>query len=186
MWIHYQGTMDCFTGMCMVLFPLLDVIDLIIDGIFYEKVNSNSNTLLSDNDVKTYKAIIFTFVVLGAMAAVINIGVFLFVFIRRRKIAYKENESSVPLQFSPFITWFEDIPQIVVCLLIAFTMKDFLSAEVQLTKAIFTIGKSLFHLAYFRLTQREDGDFCSCSAELFGNVLLLVCGLVLLGYLSSY
>lgn len=178
--------MDCFTRMCMVLFPLLDVIDLFIDGIFYEKVNLNSDNLLSDNEVKTYKAIIFTLVVLGSMAAVINIGVFLFVFIRRRKIAYNENENSAPLQFSPFITWFEDIPQIVVCLLISFTIQDFLSAEVQLTKAIFTIGKSLFHLAYFRLTQKEDGGFCSCSAELFGNVLLLVCGLVLLGYLSSF
>lgn len=88
----------------MVLFPLLDVIDLIIDGIFYEKVNLNSDNLLSDNEAKTFKAIIFTFLVLGAMAAVINISVLLIVFIRQRKIAYKENESSVPLQFSSFIT----------------------------------------------------------------------------------
>lgn len=178
--------MDCFNGISMVLFPLLDVIDLIIDGIFYEKVNLNSNNLLSDNEAKTFKAIIFTFLVLGAMAAVINICVFLFVFIRQRKIAYEENESSVPLQFSSVITWFEDMPQIVVCLLISFTIKDFLSAEVQLTKAIFTIGKSLFHLAFFRLTQRKYGDFCSYSAELVGNILLLVCSLVLLGYLSSF
>lgn len=178
--------MHCFTGISIVLFPLLDVIDLIIDGIFYEKVNLNSDNLLSDNEATTFKAIIFTFLVLGAMAAVINICVLLIVFIRQRKIAYKENESSVPLQFSSFITWFEDMPQIVVCLLISFTIKDFLSAEVQLTKATFTIGKSLLHLAFFRLTQREDGDFCSCSAELVGNILLLVCGLVLLGYLSSF
>lgn len=178
--------MHCFTGISMVLFPLLDVIDLIIDGIFYEKVNLNSDNLLSDNEAKTFKAIIFTFLVLGAMATVINISVFLIVFIRQRKIAYKENESSVPLQFLTFITWFEDMPQIVVCLLISFTIKDFLSAEVQLTKATFTIGKSLLHLAFFRLTQREDGDFCSCSAELVGNISLLVCGLVLLGYLSSF
>lgn len=186
LWIHYQGTMDCFTGMCMVLFSLLDVIDLTIDGIFYEKVNSNSNKFLSDKSANTYKAIIFAFVVLGALAAVINIGVFLFVFFRRRKFAWKENESGVPLQFLSFITWCEDIPQIIVCLLIAFTMKHYLSAEVQYTKAVFTVGKSLFHLAYFCLTQRKDEEFSSCSAEVSGNVLLLVCGFVLLAYLGSF
>lgn len=72
--------MHCFTGISMVLFPLLDVIDLNIDGIFYEKVNLNSDNLLSDNEAKTFKAIIFTFLVFGAMAAVINISVLLFLF----------------------------------------------------------------------------------------------------------
>lgn len=45
----------------MVLFPLLDVIDLIMDGIFYDKVKSNSNNALSNEDAKDYKAIILTF-----------------------------------------------------------------------------------------------------------------------------
>lgn len=137
--------MGCFTGMGMVLFPLMDVIDLIIDGIFCETVSSNSNNVLSKNERKTYKTIFSTFVGFGVMAAVINIGVFLVTFIRQRKIAYKEDESSLPLHFSSFITCFKDLPQIIVCLLIAFKTKYFLNAVVQVTKAIITIQKSLFH-----------------------------------------
>lgn len=178
--------MGCFTGMGMVLFPLMDVIDLIIDGIFCETVSSNSNNVLSKNERKTYKTIFSTFVGFGVMAAVINIGVFLVTFIRRRKIAYKEDESSLSLHFSSFITCFKDLPQIIVCLLIVFKTKYFLNAVVQVTKAIITIQKSLFHLLYFCFTKREDEMSYSCFAEVFGNVLLLVCGVVLLAYLSNY
>lgn len=178
--------MHWLTGIFMVLFPLLDVIDLIMDGIFYEKVKSNSNNVLTDDNAKDYKAIILTFLVVGIMVAVINIGLYIATVIRQRNIACKDSEITVPLQLSPFMTWLEDVPQIVICLIVAFKIKTFLSEEVQLAKAIFTIAKSILYLAYFRLTRGEERSYWLFYTEVVGNGLLLLCGMVLLGRLGRF
>ena len=109
--------MDVFIGFLMILFPLLDVTDLILDGIFHDGVKSNSDGLLTPEDARDFKAPIFTFFILGCMAALINVGVFITVFIGQRGIACKPNESILPLYVMPFITWFEDLPQIALCLI---------------------------------------------------------------------
>lgn len=178
--------MNWLTAIFMVLFPLLDIIDLIMDGIFYDKVKSNSNNVLSDDDAKDYKAIILTFVVVGIMGAVINIVLFIATVIRQRNIACKDSEITVPLQLSPFMTWLEDVPQIVICLIVAFKIEAFLSEEVQLAKAIFTLAKSMLYLAYFRLTKGEERSYWLFYADIFGNGLLLLCGIVLLGRLGRF
>ena len=44
--------MDVFTGFLMILFPLLDITDLILDGIFHDEVKSNSDGLLTPEDAR--------------------------------------------------------------------------------------------------------------------------------------
>lgn len=65
----------------MVFFLFLDVIDFIMDGIFYDKVKLNLNNVLSNEDVKDYKVIILIFVVVGIMVILINIGLFIVIVI---------------------------------------------------------------------------------------------------------
>lgn len=182
----FNVKMNWLTAIFMVLFPLLDVIDLIMDGIFYDKVKSNSNNALSNEDAKDYKAIILTFVVVGIIVTLINIGLFIATAIRQRNIACKDSEITVPLELSPFMTWLEDVPQIVICLIVAFKIEAFLSEEVQLAKAIFTIAKSVLYLSYFRLTRGEERSYWLFYTEIIGNGLLLICGAVLLGRLGRF
>lgn len=182
----FNVKMNWLTAIFMVLFPLLGVIYLIMDGIFYDKVKSNSNNVLTYEDAKDYKAIILTFFVVGIMVTLINIELFIATAIRQRNIACKDSEIIVPLQLSPFMTWLEDVPQIVICLIVAFKIEAFLSEEVQLAKAIFTIAKSILYLAYFRLTKGEERSYWLLYTEILGNGLLLLCGAVLLGRLGRF
>lgn len=182
----FNVKMNWLTAIFMVLFPLLDVIDLIMDGIFYDKVKSNSNNALSNEDAKDYKAIILTFFVVGIMVTLINIELFIATAIRQRNIACKDSEITVPLELSPFVTWLEDVPQIVICLIVAFKIESFLSEEVQLAKAIFTIAKSVLYLSYFRLTRGEERSYWLFYTDIIGNGLLLICGAVLLGRLGRF
>lgn len=176
--------MNWLTGMLLVLFPLLDVIDLIMDGVFFHNVKSNSNHVLSQDEAKDYKAIILTFVVVGIMGSVINIGYIIVTVIQHRKLECKDSEITVPLQLSPFMTWLEDVPQIVICLIVAFKIEAFLSEEIQLAKAIFTIAKSMLYLAYFWLTKGKERSYWLYYADIIGNGLLLVCSIVLLARLG--
>lgn len=126
------------------------------------------------------------FFVVGIMVTLINIELFIATAIRQRNIACKDSEITVPLQLSPFMTWLEDVPQIVICLIVAIKIEAFLSEEVQLAKAIFTIAKSILYLAYFRLTKGEERSYWLLYTEILGNGLLLLCGVVLLGRLGRF
>lgn len=182
----FNVKMNWVTALFMVLFPLLDIANLVLDGMFYDKVKTNSRNVLTDDDAKDYKAIILTFVVVGIMVTVINIGLFIPTAIRKRNIAFKDSEITVPLELSPIMTWLEDVPQIVICLIVAFKTEAFLSEEVQLAKAIFTIAKSILYLSYFRLTRGEDRGYWLFYTEIIGNGLLLLSGAVLLGRLGRF
>ena len=178
--------MDVFIGFLMILFPLLDVTDLILDGIFHDGVKSNSDGLLTPEDARDFKAPIFTFFILGCMAVLINVGVFITVYIGQRGIAYKPNESILPLYVMPFITWFEDLPQIVLCLIVAFKIDTWIDKDVQLAKAIFTIGRALVQLVYLSITRnRYERSWLHISIVL-GNIFLLLSAIVLLIRLGHF
>ena len=133
----------------MVMFPLFDVIDVFLDGFFYDNVKENSDSLLSVDEKDTLKGTILTFLVLGCMATVINIGIFVLHFLQQRKLKPEERESRRPLQLSPFMTLLKDLPQVIICLIVAFELETYICAHVQLGKAIFTIGKSVFYIGVF-------------------------------------
>ena len=178
--------MDVFIGFLMILFPLLDVTDLILDGIFHDVVKSNSDGLLTPEDARDFKAPIFTFFILGCMAVLINVGVFITVYISQRGIAYKPNESILPLYVMPFITWFEDLPQIALCLIVAFKIDTWIDKDVQLAKAIFTIGRALVQLVYLSITRnRYERSWLHISIVL-GNIFLLLSAIVLLTRLGHF
>lgn len=120
------------------------------------------------------------------MVTLINIELFIATAIRQRNIACKDSEITVPLELSPFVTWLEDVPQIVICLIVAIKIEAFLSEEVQLAKAIFTIAKSVLYLSYFRLTRGEERSYWLFYTDIIGNGLLLICGAVLLGRLGRF
>ena len=102
------------------MFPLFDVIDVFLDGFFYDNVKENSDSLLSVDEKDTLKGTILTFLVLGCMATVINIGIFILHFLQQRKLKPEERESKLPLQSSPLITLLKDLPHILICLILAF------------------------------------------------------------------
>ena len=178
--------MDVFIGILMILFPLLDVTDLILDGIFHHEVKSNSDGLLTPEDARNFKAPIFTFFILGCMAVLINVGVFITMYIGQRGIAYKPNESRLPLFVMPFITWFEDLPQIALCLIVAFKIDTWIDKDVQLAKAIFTIGRALVQLVYLSITRnRYERSWLHISIVL-GNIFLLLSAIALLTRLGHF
>lgn len=79
--IIFNVKMNWLIVIFMVFFLFLDVIDFIMDGIFYDKVKLNLNNVLSNEDVKDYKVIILIFVVVGIMVILINIGLFIVIVI---------------------------------------------------------------------------------------------------------
>lgn len=79
--IFFNVKMNWLIVIFMVFFLFLDVIDFIMDGIFYDKVKLNLNNVLSNEDVKDYKVIILIFVVVGIMVILINIGLFIVIVI---------------------------------------------------------------------------------------------------------
>ena len=173
----------------MVMFPLFDVTDVFLDGFFYDNVKENSDSLLSVDEKNTLKGTILTFLVLGCMATVINIGIFILHFLQQRKLKPEERESKLPLQWSPFMTLLKDLPQVIICLIVAFELETYICAHVQLGKAIFTIGKSVFYLVYFLLTLRKkwkDKKPVLSIIDCGGNTLLLLCSIVLLYRLGTF
>ena len=179
----------CLFNALMVMFPLFDVIDLFLDGFFYDNVKENPDSLLGVDETKRLKGAILTFLVLGCMATVINIGIFVFHFLQQRKLKPEERESMFPLQLSPFMTLLKDLPQVIICLIVAFELETYICAHVQLGKAIFTIGKSVFYLVYFLLTLRKkwkDKKPVLSIIDCGGNTLLLLCSIVLLYRLGTF
>lgn len=79
--IFFNVKMNWLIVIFMVFFLFLDVIDFIMDGIFYDNVKLNLNNVLSNEDVKDYKVIILIFVVVGIMVILINIGLFIVIVI---------------------------------------------------------------------------------------------------------
>lgn len=79
--IFFNVKMNWLIVIFMVFFLFFDVIDFIMDGIFYDKVKLNLNNVLSNEDVKDYKVIILIFVVVGIMVILINIGLFIVIVI---------------------------------------------------------------------------------------------------------
>lgn len=180
--------MDLYTVVFMGIFTVLDAIDLIIDGIFHDNVKSNPENILTQDDANNFKAPIFTFLIVGSVAAVINIGIFITTFISHRGIAYKEEKMKVPLYMSTLITWFEDLPQIAICLILAFNIDSWLNESVQLTKAIFTIVKAMIHLVYLCMTKNryEAARLWLFKLDFIGNVILLLSDIILLTRLGSF
>lgn len=180
--------MDLCTLVFMVLFLVLDAVDLIIDGIFHDNVKSNPENVLTQDDANNFKAPIFTFLIVGSVAVVINIGIFTVTFISNRGIAYKEEEIKVPLYMSALITWFEDLPQIAICLILAFKVDSWLNESVQLTKAIFTVVKAMIYLVYLCMTKTryEAARLWLYKLDFIGNVILLLSDIILLTRLGSF
>ena len=86
----------------------------------------------------------------------------------------------------PFITWFEDLPQIALCLIVAFKIDTWIDKDVQLAKAIFTIGRALVQLVYLSITRnRYERSWLHISIVL-GNMFLLFSAIVLLTRLGHF
>ena len=143
--------MKYLTMSFIVFFPLLHIVDLFFDGFFYTSVKDNSESLLRTDEANVIQSIIFVFFVLGCIACLINTGNFIY-FFRQRKLATEESETKLPLQLSPFLTWLEDFPQTIMCLIVAFKLDSFIGEHVQLGKAIFTICPCYFWCIFVSVT----------------------------------
>ena len=179
--------MKYLTMSFMVFFPLLQIIDLFFDGFFYTTVKDNSNSLLRTDEANVIQSIIFVFFVLGCIACLINTGIFIFHFFRQRKLATEESDTKLPLQLSPFLTWLEDFPQTIMCLIVAFKLDSFIGEDVQLGKAIFTICKSMLFLVYFRMSDMwKNKKTVFIIADCIGYIIIFLCSTVLLGRLGTF
>lgn len=101
--------MDLCIIVFMVLFFVLDVVDFIIDGIFYDNVKFNLENVFIYDDVNNFKVLIFMFFIVGSVVVVINFGIFIIIFISNRGIVYKEEEMKVLFYMLILIMWFEDL-----------------------------------------------------------------------------
>ena len=162
-----------------VLFAL-EAADLYLDWDFYVEVNSTEQEIQHKTELRSA---ILAFAVVGSIT-------FLFGLISLRYDAtknYKHLTFSTAL--SMISTWLEDVPQIVLAVLVAVWSSELIS-KVQIAKAGIAIGEALVHIiiSVWQLRFRDNKSYSkktSClkrmiKLDLCGGVVILLCSVFLL------
>lgn len=165
---------------CMFLFTIvLEVADLILDWDFYVEIK---NTDLIAQEI-VYCILGFAF-----------LGSLLFLCTVITKIAiichndYDEENDTCTAVLSLLSTVFEDFPQIILALFVAFNTKDLLS-PVQIAKAVYGIIEPIIQITlnareYSKLKKKMwDDNTClkGCKiTEILASVVIIICSVILL------
>ena len=175
--------MGCCSLKRFVLFTLLlgiELVDLGLDWDFYAEVNSSEQDIQNKTELRN---LILAFAVVGSIT-------FLFELI---SMYYDATENYEHLTFSTALsmisTWLEDVPQIVLAVMIAIWSSELIS-KVQIAKAGIAIGEALVHIiiSVWQLRFRDNKSYSkrtSClkrmiKLDLCGGVVILLCSVFLL------
>jgi hypothetical protein len=157
----------------------LEIADLILDWDFYIEIK--------DLDIIAEEIIycILSFAIVGSL-------LFLCTFINKCVTVcddgYDEEDDTCGTVLSLLSTVIEDLPQIILALIVAFNTKDLLS-PVQIVKAVYGIVEPAIQIIlnwreYSKLTKNIWSDntcFKGCKiTEIVVNVIIIICSIVLL------
>lgn len=190
--------------MYLVAFTFLDLTDTFLDGFFYGSVENNSDNLLDGDEVRYIKALIAVCLTVGCMMNIINI---VLAIVKCRKdsesdqsggsLANRTNEEitqcTPPMHIVGLLMLLKDFFQLILCLYVAFTVDTFINTGVQLTKAVLAISKVVMYMVYFRhsdmsIWKNKENRIMDCFNRAFfvGNVLNIICGVILLFRLAMF
>jgi hypothetical protein len=164
----------------MFLFAMaLEIADLALDWDFFDEIKDVD--LIADE----IRYCILGFAILGT---VLFLGTVLNKCVTICDDGYEEEEDRCGAVLSLLSTVFEDLPQIILALIVAFNTTDLLS-PVQIAKAVYGIIEPIIQIAlngreYSKLRKNIwDDNTCAkgCKiAEIIANVIVIICSVILL------
>lgn len=144
----------------------LDLVSLLIDGLFYKALAEAPQTILNHADADALKTPVLVFVVLVCIIQLINIWFSVNVYCNR------ENEQKEwPVIISVLVVWI-DFAQIVIALATAFRTNQ-LIGKVQFSQPVFALIKTFFSdTCTCASLPRQKPIFPNrcCQGELFGKL----------------
>ncbi|VDI66682.1 Hypothetical predicted protein [Mytilus galloprovincialis] len=125
---------DCFCKLCGIIFLLaLEITDLVLDWDFYvEVVNTTQEPI---NTAKKLHTAILVFAIFGTCACVASILVKIVCVLRKK-------DDTFFVILSLISTWFEDFPQIILAMIVAFKSSELID-NVQVIKAGYAIVEAV-------------------------------------------
>ena len=159
---------------------LIELVDLGLDWDFYIEVNSTEQDIQHKTELRY---LILAFAVVGSIT-------FIFELIGLRYDARKDYKHlTFSTALSMISTWLEDVPQIVLAVMIAIWSSELIS-KVQIAKAGIAIGEALVHIiiSVWQLRFRDNKSYSkktSClkrmiKFDLYGGVVILFCSVFLI------
>lgn len=122
----------------------LDIISLLIDGLFYKALSEAPQAILNRADANSLKIPVLVFVVLVCIIQLINISFSIYIYLIRDSYENERRKKDWPIIISMFVAWI-DFAQIVIALTTAFRTQQ-LIGRVQITKAVFGLIKAYLQI----------------------------------------
>lgn len=135
----------------------LDIISLLIDGLFYKALSEAPQAILSRADANALKIPVLVFVVLVCIIQLINISFSIYIYLIRGPYENEQRKKDWPIIVSMLVAWI-DFAQIVIALTTAFRTQQ-LIGRVQITKAVFGLIKAYLQIPALVILY-YDGKYC--------------------------
>lgn len=135
----------------------LDIISLLIDGMFYKALSEAPQAILSRADANALKIPVLVFVVLVCIIQLINISFSIYIYLIRDSYEKRRKKMDWPIIISMLVAWI-DFAQITIALTNAFRTHQ-LIGRVQITKAVFGLIKAYLQIPALVILY-YDGKYC--------------------------
>lgn len=155
----------CFFVNALIL--KLDIISLLIDGLFYKALAEAPQPILNRADANALKIPVLVFVVLVCIIQLINISFSIYIYLIRDSYENERRKKDWPIIISMLVTWI-DFAQIVIALTTAFRTHH-LIGRVQITKAVFGFIKAYLQiraLVIFTTTENIVPEFLTFTTKM--------------------
>lgn len=178
---------NCCRVFLFIVTLVLEIADLILDWDFYVEVSKTD--LIGDN----IKYSILGFAIFGTFLFLLTVFTKCFGICNSDDDDQDEEDGACAVRLSVISTLFEDLPQIILALIVAFRTKDLIS-PVQIVKAGYGIGEPIIQLIicvcqYCRMNRNTwDKNTCRMSSkifEMFLSCVLIICSSILMYDLIS-
>lgn len=171
--------MDCRKVFRFLFTLALELIDLVLDWEFYYEVSK------ADEVIFEVQVCILVFAIVGSILFVLTVANKIKLFCCKRYGEEKENTSSVCL--SMLSTALEDLPQIVLAIIVALTTKELVS-PVQIAKAVYAIVEPCFQIVMnvveirnMKKQYKQNKGRIICKViEIIISVIIVLCSITLL------
>ncbi|KAK3084030.1 hypothetical protein FSP39_007050 [Pinctada imbricata] len=175
---QYPGSARC---VLVLQFVVLEVLDLIFDWNFYTEVSDSK-----DFKEKPISRAIFVFALWGTALFVAD-------FICLLLVVCKGKPSKAEDIVTCLTTWTEDVPQIVMAVIVASTVGKPITGWVQYTKAALGISESIIRIMvtimsnccidsykYDQIRSQRCCPSCADTLNFIGYFIILICAIVIL------
>lgn len=135
----------------------LDIISLLIDGLFYKALTEAPQAILTRDDANALKIPVLVFVVVVCIIQLINISFSIYIYLIRDSYENERRKKNWPIIISMFVAWI-DSAQIVLALTTAFRTHQ-LIGRVQFLKPALGLIKTYIQIPALVILY-YDGKYC--------------------------